>query len=142
MWNPQDDRKTGLPAPTGQGVGTPAASPGGGTDALSSSGIFQAKISSAQGAIPVPGAKIILRRGGEVAAFLMTDESGLSRVISLPSPPEGNTLDPESGNRSADYTAYVSAEGLAPVSGLLVSMVGGGMSLLRIDLVPLPKGGA
>lgn len=95
---------------------------------------------TAQGAMPVPDAEVILSRivGGEntLQGFGLTDSSGRTRTFALPTLSAGQSQSPSA---SAPYTAYdllVRAEGFSVARYLGIPVFDGIASVQKAVLVP------
>lgn len=100
---------------------------------------FSARVFSGEEAYPVENAKVMLYIGKTLHSFLITDENGETPTIKIESPPEKNSLVPNSEDQQLDYSADVFAEGFTTERGLLVSAVGGSEILLPVRLTPLSE---
>ncbi len=96
---------------------------------------FFANVTAASGAYPVSGAKVIVKRGGELFAFLTTDQSGDTPKTVLPAYSEEDSLSPQTA-RVIEYTADIIAEGFEEKKDLLIDGVGGSKIFLSADLTP------
>ena len=103
---------------------------------------FQAQVYSGNEAIPIYNAKIIVRKKDSIIAFLVSDENGETPVIKVLAPLGENTLEPYNPDKVADYSVDVEAKGFSSIRDIFVGQVGGTGSLVRINLVPVPEGGA
>lgn len=102
-------------------------------------GLLAVNVTTAKGALPIAGAHIsVTDENGAIMAFLTTDISGKTHAISLPTPPESLSENPE--NTLKPYAAYnvlVTAEGFYPVEVLKIPIFDTVQSIQPIDLVPL-----
>lgn len=114
---------------------TQKASEGAQKEGLTSTAFFSAKISTAGGAYPVPDAKVVVGRDNTIYAFLITDENGETKQVSLPAYPKADSLDPTTV-KAVDYYADVYANGFEQKKNLLVSAVGSAEILLNVELTP------
>lgn len=101
--------------------------------------LFSARVFSGNEAYAVPNAKISIYLDGKLHAFLITDESGVTKQIKLQSYPKLNSFIPDNTEQTVDYSADIFAEGFAERKGLLVSAVGGSQILLNTELTPLSE---
>ena len=97
---------------------------------------FTARIFAAEGAFPVEGAKVVVKRKGEIHSFLLTNGSGETKLIRLESYPEENSLEPLNPDQQMIYSADIYADGFESKKDLLVSAVGGSDIILQQFLVP------
>ena len=79
-------------------------------DSLSDTATFYASVRSGEGAFPIPGAKVIVKKDSEIISFLVTDENGNTNTVTLPAYPEKDSLSSETA-REAQYSADIYAEG-------------------------------
>ena len=113
--------------------------------------VFQ--ITTANGAIPLEGAEIILRRfrspaesteQGEVVAVLYSGEDGKTRVLTLPAPARSLSLAPSRDGAPVPYALYdaeVNLESFYTQSYVRIPIFDGVTSIQRASLVPLPESG-
>ena len=90
---------------------------------------------SGEGAFPVPGEKIIVKKESEIFSFLVTDENGNTPTVTLPAYPEKDSLSSETA-REVEYSADVYAEGFQEKKNLPVSASGGAEIVLNVELTP------
>ena len=108
-------------------------------------GYLQMRISTAQGAIPIQNAKVVIRdhadRGGRLVSFTVSDRSGLTPNIALPTVPRALSEMP--GNPQPFYTYYVdvSKEGYYTQYYQNVPVFDGVSSVQSVEMVPLPQNG-
>lgn len=119
---------------------TPSPVPDAAPDAV---GELRVRVTTARGALPVPGAHVLVTRCGEggVCAACETDESGLSRLFILPTESAVHSLigvPPP----CARYDVEVIAEGFEPASFSAVPVYEGVTSVQCAELIPRPAGGA
>lgn len=98
--------------------------------------LFRAVVFTADGAFPVKNARVVVKKNGELHAFLFTNGSGETKTVRLESYPEKNSLDPNSNQQYMQYTADIHAEGFESLRELTVEAVGGSQILLQENLVP------
>ena len=113
--------------------------------------VFQ--ITTANGAIPLEGAEIILRRfrspaetteRGEVVAVLYSGENGKTRVLTLPTPARSLSLKPTRDGMPVPYALYdaeVNLENYFTQSYIRIPIFDGVTSIQRASLIPLPESG-
>ena len=97
---------------------------------------FKAVIFTAQGALPVEGAKITVKRKDELHAFLITNGSGETKTVKLEAYPERNSLEPLNPDKQMLYTADIKADGFEDKTNLPVYATGGSQIILQEYLVP------
>ena len=97
---------------------------------------FTARIFAAEGAFPVEGARVTLKKQGEIHAYLITNGSGETKQILLESYPEENSLEPLNPDKEMIYSADISADGFESKKDLPVFAVGGSDIVLQQFLVP------
>ncbi len=99
--------------------------------------LFTAKIFAAEGALPIEGAKIVVKKNGEIHSFLLTNGSGETKTVKLESYPEENSLEPLNPEKQMNYTADVFADGFESKTDLLVAATGGSHIILQEFMVPV-----
>ncbi len=110
--------------------------------------LFQ--VSTAGGAIPLPDAKVTVRRlrslttgeGGEVIAVLYTDGDGKTEAIRLPAPAKSLSLVPLRDGAPAPYSLYdadVRMEGFYDLLYSRIPVFDGITSIQHATLIPLPE---
>lgn len=97
---------------------------------------FKAVIFTAQGALPVEGAKVTVKRKDELHAFLITNGSGETKTVKLEAYPERNSLEPLNPDKQMLYTADIKADGFEDKTNLPVYATGGSQIILQEYLVP------
>ncbi len=102
---------------------------------LDDTATFYASVRSGEGAFPVANAKVIVKKGREIVAFLVTDENGNTPTVALPAYPEKDSLSSETA-KAVDYYADVYAEGFQEKKNLPVSATGGAKIELNVELTP------
>lgn len=98
--------------------------------------LFRASVFTADSAYPVENARVIVKKNGEIHAFLFTNGSGETKQVKLESYPEENSLNPDSNQQYMRYTADIHADGFDSLLSLPVEAVGGSQILLRQNLIP------
>ena len=87
---------------------------------LGGTGYLLVRVSTAQGAIPVPGARVTVRDNlgievsgsrGSVITVMTTDRDGRTERIPLAAPPKGDALSPNGAVPYATYNIDVEAQG-------------------------------
>ncbi len=100
---------------------------------------FSARVFTGNNAYPIENAKVLVVKDDNLYTFLTTDRDGVTKKVRLPSFPESNSLNPESGQRSIEYTGEVYATGFTPKKGLLISAVGGSDIVLDVQMTPISE---
>lgn len=112
--------------------------------------VFQ--ITTANGAIPLEGAEIILRKfrsdsdgnGGEIVAVLYSGGDGKTEVLTLPAPARILSLEPARDGAPVPYALYdaqVILDNYFTQSYIRIPVFDGITSIQRASLVPLPENG-
>ena len=113
--------------------------------------VFQ--ITTANGAIPLAGAEIILRKfrspadsteKGEVVEVLYSGEDGKTRVLTLPAPARALSQQPARDGAPVPYALYdaeVNLENFFSQSYIRIPVFDGITSIQRASLIPLPENG-
>ena len=101
------------------------------------------RVSAASGAVPISGATVIIRSAENtqpltVLASVITDESGLTEPILIPTPPLSESLSPGGKQPFAEISTEVSAGGYFTSSNLNIPIYPGITSIQPVTLVPLP----
>ncbi len=106
-------------------------------------GYIMVQVTSADQAIPVPDANVIIARqtenGEEMIKVLKTDRSGKTEVVSVPAPPAENSLTPDGGVRFFKYNIRVDYPGYYTVENVNVPVFEGQKSIQPISLIPLKE---
>ncbi len=105
------------------------------------SGTLRFRVYTARGALPVEGVNIEISKpiggGNHVFYSLTTDNSGLTRIVSLPAPPKELSETPDSDVQPfAMYNVDVAAAGFNSVAIRDLPVFEGVLSLQNISLVP------
>lgn len=102
------------------------------------------KVVTARGALPVPRARVVVSREIDGQRLLQgydeTNESGLSRVFTLPAPEAGLSMSPDNKTPYARYIVTVSADGYIPAEYRGVPVFDGIQSVQQADIQPLLEG--
>ena len=108
-------------------------------------GYLQIRVSTAQGAIPLPNAQVVVRtpkeRGETLVALLVSDRSGLTPIISLPTVSRAMSQSP--GNTTPFYTYLidVTKEGYYSQYYQNVPVFDGIAAVQSAEMIPLPQNG-
>ncbi len=125
------------PAPQSPAPQPPAPQPGGFTAPL------QVRVSTAGGAVPLPGALVVISSQGKNGAVLkqtrFTDNSGLTEPVLLPAVDPALTQQPNTPIPPIVYEVAVSAPGFYRVRAVGVPLYGGIPTQLPVVLIPLPE---
>ena len=108
-------------------------------------GYLQLRISTAQGAIPLQNAQVIVRepkeRGDGLVALLVSDRSGLTPIVSLPTVPRALSEVPGNPHPFYTYLVDVSKEGYYTQDYQNVPVFDGISSVQSVEMIPLPQNG-
>ena len=108
-------------------------------------GYLQLRISTAQGAIPLQNAQVIVRepkeRGDGLVALLVSDRSGLTPIVSLPTVPRALSEVPGNPYPFYTYLVDVSKEGYYTQYYQNVPVFDGISSVQSVEMIPLPQNG-
>jgi len=105
-------------------------------------GFLEVVTTTANGALPVPNAKITIFNGDNILYELVTDESGIGKSVPLEAPPVELTLDP-----NYDGIPYSICDVKAEAEGFTTAIVHGveildtETSILPIDMTPALESG-
>lgn len=110
----------------------------------SGEGRLLVKVVTARGALPVPRARVVISREIDGKRVLQgydeTDESGQTRVFTLPAPAASLSMSPDNQTPYARYIVTVSAEGYIPAEYRGVPVFDGIQSVQQADIQPLLEG--
>lgn len=109
-----------------------------------SEGFLQIQVTTASEALPVQDAHVTVYRdsGGGKKQFrqaMVTDRSGKSPTIPLPTPPRELSERPGNGHPYAVYNIYVHKDGFYPVENLNVPVFSGVKSIQPAALIPVEE---
>jgi hypothetical protein len=101
------------------------------------------RVSAASGAVPVAGAKVIVRSAEngspvQVIGILTTDESGLTGPLSIATPPLSESLAPGGKQPFSEISAEISADGYLTSVNINIPIYPGITSIQPVSLIPLP----
>ena len=101
------------------------------------------RVSAASGAVPVPGATVIVRSAEnglpiQVIGVLNTDESGLTEPLSVATPPLSESLSPGGKQPFSEISAEISADGYLTSVNINIPIYPGITSIQPVSLIPLP----
>lgn len=99
-------------------------------------GSLRVRVVTARGFDPIPNAEIIISFTGQENELyrIRTDESGVSEVVVLDTPPLQYSLQPNSLQPYADYTIQVSAEEYEPVAISNVQILPDSLAILEVKM--------
>lgn len=103
------------------------------------SSLFYARVFTGDNAYPLKGAKVVLRRDGQLVSFTVTDKNGETPKVKIPAFPKENSLEPMSDNQSLEYFADVYMNGFTTKKDLLISAVGGSVAVLDVQMTPIAE---
>lgn len=104
-------------------------------------GFITVNVRTAGGALPVSGAVVtITDTKGNAVAVIISDISGSTDVVELPTPSKENSLIPNGGEVSSFYNVDASSDGFynTVVSG--IPIFDGITSIQQILMIPIAKG--
>lgn len=108
-------------------------------------GYLQLRISTAQGAIPLQNAQVTVKdpkeRGGGLVALLVSDRSGLTPIVSLPTVPRALSETPGTPHPFYTYLIDVSKEGYYTQYYQNVPVFDGISAVQSVEMIPLPQNG-
>ncbi len=110
------------------------------------------RVSTASGAIPLEGARVIIRDKGEegdpqrgnALGVLYSDRNGKTEVMELPTVPRSLSLSPRNGDAPPPFLCYdaeVTLSGYRTVNFICIPIFDGVTSVQPADMVPLPENG-
>ena len=107
-------------------------------------GYLIVKVSTAQGAIPLPDAAVIIRAENETSSgvlySLTTNSDGATERISLPTPARASSESPGFIKPYATYSIDVVKDGYLPLAFRGVPVFGSVLSIQPAVMIPLPHG--
>ena len=107
-------------------------------------GFLTVNVRTAGGALPVEGAMITISsvdgENSTVVAVMFSDMSGTTDVVSLPTPPRGQSLAPGGGPVNTLYTVETARDGYYRVISENVPVYDGVTSIQQVNLVPIAGG--
>ena len=101
------------------------------------------RVSAASGAVPISGATVLVRSSAntppiQILVSLMTDESGLTDPVPIPTPPRSESLAPGGNQPFTEISTEVSADGYFTSSNINIPIYPGITSIQPVTLIPLP----
>jgi hypothetical protein len=108
-------------------------------------GYLQIRVSTAQGAIPLQDAQVVVRtpkeRGDTLVALLVSDRSGLTPIVSLPTVPRSMSQSPGNPTPFYSYLIDVTKEGYYAQYYQNVPVFDGIAAVQSVEMIPLPQNG-
>lgn len=108
-------------------------------------GYLQVRVSTAQDAIPLKNAQVVIRTqeepGGKIVSQAISDRSGLTPKIALPTVPRALSESPGNPHPFATYYIDVSKEGYYMQYYQNVPIFDGITSFQIVEMIPLPQNG-
>ena len=106
-------------------------------------GYIVVQVATADSAIPVPGANVLVSRtdeGGEALVSVMkTDRNGKTNALRVAAPSAENSLTPEGVNRFFKYNIRIDYPGYYTVENVNVPVFEGQTSIQPVALIPLEE---
>lgn len=110
------------------------------------------RVTTASGAIPLGGARVIVRdkgvegdpQRGNAIAVMYSDRNGKTEIMSLPTTPRSESLAPRDGNAPPPFLCYdaeVTLSGYRTVNFVCIPIFDGVTSVQPADMIPLPENG-
>lgn len=110
---------------------------------LTDVGTIQVSVSTAQEAVPIEGAAVLISReengSKRLIQAMITDSSGKTPILTVPAPSRTLTETPSDTIPFAVYRAVVTAPGFLPLINDNVTVFGGSSSILSAALQPKPQ---
>ena len=111
-------------------------------------GYFKVNVSTADGALPIQGARVTVssidEEGNQVVRDVMqTDRAGVTPTIELPAPSLKESYDPDAETGQRAYFYYqveVDADGYYPERFVNVALFPGVVTIQNAALIPYPSG--
>ena len=121
-------------------------------DSLMGVGRLIFRVSTASGAIPLAGARVIVRDKGDegdpargnALTVMYSDRNGRTEVMSLPTIPRSLSLSPQANGAPPPFLCYdaeVTLAGYQTVNFVCIPIFDGVTSVQPADLIPLPENG-
>lgn len=101
--------------------------------------LFYARVFAGESAYPLKGAKVVLRKDGQLISFTVSDKNGETPRVRIPAFAKENSLEPFSENQSLEYFADVYMKGFITKKDLPVSAVGGSVIVLDVQMTPVSE---
>ncbi|MBQ8496331.1 MAG: hypothetical protein IJ489_02620 [Clostridia bacterium] len=101
------------------------------------------QVSAASGAVPIEGARVIVRAEDEnghirTLGIFTTDNSGITEPISIATPSVSESLSPGGKKPYSEITTEVTADGYFSAVNLNIPIYPGITSIQPVPLIPLP----
>lgn len=119
------------------------------SEELSGTGYLLIRATTAKGAIPLEGVRVMVRNRlpeftegrGDVILSTVTDRSGNTERLALPTPPRVESEHPGGHKPYATYDVDLSADGYYQHRYSAVPVFDGITAVQQADLIPLPENG-
>lgn len=112
---------------------------------LTDVGNLQIRVSTENQAIPIPDATVTISHNANgnryIDRVLITDQSGLTPIIELPTKDRALSLKPGSERPYAVYTVTVAADGYFSKEFIDLPIYGGVTAIQSVTMIPLPEAG-
>ena len=110
-------------------------------------GYLRVMVGGADNTLPLGGALVYIysdaEHGRRLIYSLMTNEDGLTDTVALPTPPLSDSFDETQPVKPyTNYLMIVQKNGYIPINERTVPVFPGITSLQKINMIPLPEGGA
>lgn len=117
---------------------------------MEGNGYLVVHVTTARGAIPIEGAAVSIRTGGDSANMpradilysVTTDRDGNTERITLSAPPRENSLSPGKAPTFSIYHLEVRCEGYGMQSFIALPIFSDITAIQPVDLIPLPEDGS
>ncbi len=110
---------------------------------LTDIGQLQIRVSTENQAVPIEGAVIMISHqddyGTQLDYTLISDQSGLSEIIDLPTKDRNLSLSPDNSSPFATYTIEINADGYIPKRFINVPIYGGVIAIQNVSMIPFPE---
>ncbi len=104
-------------------------------------GYIVVQVSTADSAIPIPDANVIIAKEGDngeaLVKIMRTNRNGKTEALSVAAPPAENSLTPEGENRFFVYNIRVDYPGYYTAENVNVPVFEGQTSIQPVALIPL-----
>ncbi len=106
-------------------------------------GTLQVRVSTENQAIPIKGARVTISHdfgnGNTLDRLMITDSSGLTSLLDLPTKDRTLSLSPGAASPFAEYTIEVNADGYYTKRFNRVPIYGGVTAIQSVTMLPLPE---
>ena len=103
------------------------------------SGSLQIRVYTAGGALPVPGARTVIRNteGQRILGSVVSDRSGSCAPLAVATPPRENSLSPEGAEPVCSFCDIITTcEGYFPVTHRSIPVYEGVTSVQGVEMIP------